>query len=107
MDEVKSIRIRKRLYTDEENSGTADIKITLYRKRQKRYVKGFSLNSSSDENFEVWKESRYDGDRYENLSDDAIIDDSDEFSFDAILDFLSSFFLDAANALGFYEDLIG
>ncbi len=75
MDEVKSIRIRKRLYTDDENTGTADIKITLYRKRSKRFVKGFSLNASGDENFEIWKESRYEGDRYENLSDNAIIDD--------------------------------
>lgn len=75
MDEVKSIRIRKRLYTEGENTGSADIKVTLYRKRSKRSCKGFSLNESGDENFEVWKESRYEGDRYENLSDDAIIDD--------------------------------
>jgi len=75
MDEVKSIRIRKRLATSEENLGSSDIKIVLYRKRQRRSVKGFSINPQGDEVLEIWKETRYEGDRYENLSDDAIIDD--------------------------------
>ena len=75
MDEVKSIRIRKRISTSEENLGSSDIKIVLYRKRQRRSVKGFSINPAGDELLELWKEARYEGDRYENLSDDAIIDD--------------------------------
>ncbi len=75
MDEVKSIRIRKRLATSEENLGSSDIKVVLYRKRQKRSAKGFSINPAGDEVLEIWKEAKYEGDRYENLTDDAIIDD--------------------------------
>lgn len=75
MDIVKSIRIRKRLASPEENLGSSDIKVVLYRKRQRRTAKGFSINSNGDEVLEIWKEARYEGERYENLSDDAIIDD--------------------------------
>lgn len=76
MDVIKSIRVRKRVPTTEESTGTSDIKVTLYEKgRRKRIVKGFSLNAQSEEVSEVWKELRYEGDRYENLTDDQIIDD--------------------------------
>jgi hypothetical protein len=76
MDVIKSVRIRKRVPTTEESTGTSDIKVTLYEKgRKKRIVKGFSLDSNSEEVAEIWKELRYDGERYENLTDNQIIDD--------------------------------
>ena len=42
-----------------------------------------------------------------NQGNDAIIDDANEFSFNAIFNFLYAFFLNAADALGFDKDLIG
>ena len=76
MDVIKSVRVRKRVPTTEESTGTSDIKVTLYEKgRKKRIVKGFSLNSNSEEIVEIWKELKYDGERYENQTDNQIIDD--------------------------------
>ena len=76
MDVIKSVRIRKRVPTTEESTGTSDIKVTLYEKgRKKRIAKGFSLDSNSEEVAEIWKELRYDGERYENLTDNQIIED--------------------------------
>ena len=76
MDVIKSVRVRKRVPTTEESTGTSDIKVTLYEKgRKKRIVKGFSLSSSSEEVVEIWKELKYDGERYENQTDNQIIED--------------------------------
>jgi hypothetical protein len=76
MDVIKSVRVRKRVPTTEESTGTSDIKVTLYEKgRKKRIVKGFSLDSNSEEVVEIWKELKYDGERYENQTDNQIIDD--------------------------------
>jgi hypothetical protein len=76
MDVIKSVRVRKRVPTTEESTGTSDIKVTLYEKgRRKRIVKGFSLDSNSEEVVEIWKELKYDGERYENQTDNQIIDD--------------------------------
>ena len=76
MDVIKSVRVRKRVPTTEESTGTSDIKVTLYEKgRKKRIVKGFSLNSNSEEVVEIWKELKYDGERYENQTDNQIIED--------------------------------
>lgn len=76
MDVIKSVRVRKRVPTTEESTGTSDIKVTLYEKgRRKRIVKGFSLDSNSEEVVEIWKELKYDGERYENQTDNQIIED--------------------------------
>jgi hypothetical protein len=76
MDVIKSVRVRKRVPTTEESTGTSDIKVTLYEKgRKKRIVKGFSLDSNSEEVVEIWKELKYDGERYENQTDNQIIED--------------------------------
>jgi hypothetical protein len=56
MEEVKSVRVRRRLASLDERHGNLDIKVTVYKGiGKKRSVKGFNNGSI------VWPESIYDG----------------------------------------------
>lgn len=64
MDEVKSVRVRRRLASLDERHGSLDIKVTVYKGiGKKRSVKGFNNGTI------VWPESIYDGDYVNNIND--------------------------------------
>lgn len=64
MEEVKSVRVRRRLASLDERHGNLDIKVTVYKGiGKKRSVKGFNNGSI------VWPESIYDGDIIKQLEE--------------------------------------
>ena len=64
MDEVKSVRVRRRLASLDERHGSLDIKVTVYKGiGKRRFVKGFNNGTI------VWPESIYDGDYVNNIND--------------------------------------
>ena len=64
MDEVKSVRVRRKLASLDERHGSLDIKVTVYKGvGKRRIVKGFNNGSI------VWPESIYDGDTIRALED--------------------------------------
>lgn len=54
MEELKSVRVRRRLATLDEKGGSLDVKVTAYKDGQKIILKGFNNNNI------VWPESIYD-----------------------------------------------
>jgi hypothetical protein len=64
MDELKSVRVRRKLASLDERHGSLDIKVTVYKGiGKKRFVKGFNNGTI------VWPESIYDGDVIRQLED--------------------------------------
>lgn len=64
MDEVKSVRVRRKLASLDERHGSLDIKVTIYKGiGKKRFAKGFNNGTI------VWPESIYDGDYVNNIND--------------------------------------
>ena len=64
MDEVKSVRVRRRLGSLDERHGSLDIKVTVYKGiGKKRSAKGFNNGNI------VWPESIYDGDYVNQITD--------------------------------------
>jgi hypothetical protein len=64
MDEVKSVRVRRKLASLDERHGSLDIKVTIYKGiGKRRIVKGFNNGTI------VWPEAIYDGDIIRALED--------------------------------------
>jgi hypothetical protein len=64
MDELKSVRVRRKLASLDERHGSLDIKVTIYKGiGKKRIVKGFNNGTA------VWPEAIYDGEIIRALED--------------------------------------
>jgi hypothetical protein len=63
MDELKSVRVRRKLASLDERHGSLDIKVTIYKGiGKRRFAKGFNNGTI------VWPESIYDGDYVNNIN---------------------------------------
>ena len=64
MDELKSVRVRRKLASLDERHGSLDIKVTIYKGiGKKRIVKGFNNGTA------VWPDAIYDGEIIRGLED--------------------------------------
>jgi hypothetical protein len=72
MEEIKSVRVRKSLPDSDESTGSGDIKITLFKDR--KFFRDIRVIRGTQNERIVWSDSEYSGERYENRSDNYIID---------------------------------
>jgi hypothetical protein len=70
MEEIKSVRLRRKSATPDENLGLGDIKIILYKDVDRRSLASIQSNGS-----QLWPSTDYSGTRYVDYTSDQLIQD--------------------------------
>ncbi len=73
MELIKSVRVRKSIPNSGESNGSGDIQVSLFKER--KFLRTIRTIKGLQDNRVIWTDSEYGGERYDNKSDDFIIND--------------------------------